>query len=63
MRNRIAASVCLFGMIARGAGIAEAGDSPRTRREFVSAINKLKVGMSEAAVTTLLGKPDDIRTR
>src|SRR5204863_104002 len=38
-------------------------DQPRTRREFAKAMSKLKEGMSEAEVLSLLGRPDDIRTQ
>jgi len=41
-----------------------AGDASKSkaRAEFVKAIAQVKVGMTEAEVVALLGKPDDIRT-
>jgi hypothetical protein len=48
---------CAAGMVV--------GQAPefRDRQKFVEAIKKVRVGMPEAAVIELLGKPEDIRTK
>ena len=62
MANRmlVGASVCILLAIAAPSSFAK--EPPRNRRAFAKAMGKVKVGMSEAQVLALVGKPDDVST-
>jgi len=64
-RLGISFAAVMFTAFAANLPVA-AADPPaeplRSRHEFATAMNKVKVGMSEAEVVALLGRPDDMRT-
>jgi hypothetical protein len=55
----------LIGLVATGIAAADepTAEPTRTRRQFAEAINKIKEGMAQEQVVSLLGRPDDVRTQ
>ena len=63
MVNRASVVTFACALLAAAALSSFAAEPLRDRRTFAEAMNKVKEGMSEAEVISLVGKPDDVRRR
>lgn len=56
------ATITITSLVVGSTGADEPPVTARSRKDFAAAMSRVTVGMPEAAVLSLLGKPDDIRT-